>query len=101
MMTITEEEILVETSVETEKREDKGKEYKLVIYNDDYNTFEKVIMALMTHCSMILEEAHHCTLKIHNEGSCVVMRDDKSILEPICENINDIGIDAIVEEDKK
>lgn len=100
-MNITEEEILVETDVKTEEETNNDKEYKLVIYNDDYNTFEKVILALMNYCSMVLEEAHHCTLKIHNEGSCVVMRDLKSVLEPICENINDIGIDANIEEDKK
>ena len=97
METIIEEEVLTETQEQVSD----NKDYKLTVYNDDYNTFDKVIIALMRYCSMTLDEASNCTWKIHNEGFCVVMRDKKSILEPICANINDDGIDANIEEDKK
>jgi ATP-dependent Clp protease adaptor protein ClpS len=71
---------------------------ELVVINDDYNTFDKVIRVLKKFCGLDDETAQLCTLKIHVEGSCIVMRDKKSILYPICENIVESGLNAEVND---
>jgi ATP-dependent Clp protease adapter protein ClpS len=42
-------------------------------------------------------------MKIHFEGECVVLKDKKAILEPICENLIESGLSAEIRdtEDKE
>ena len=65
---------------------------ELIVFNDDFNTFVKVITTLMVFCNLDAETAERYTIKIHNEGECSVLKDKKSKLFPICENINESGI---------
>lgn len=68
--------------------------YELIIINDDYNTFDKVIRCLIRYCGLAEGSAFIYTKRIHNEGSCVVLKDTKAVLEPICENLIDSGLNA-------
>lgn len=63
-LTDTEVEIL-EKTIETDVK-------KLVIYNDDVNTFDWVIDTLMEVCRHTSEQAEQCTLIIHYKGKCSV-----------------------------
>ena len=63
-LTETEFEIL-EKTIETDIK-------KLVIYNDDVNTFEWVIATLVEVCRHTSEQAEQCTLIIHYKGKCSV-----------------------------
>jgi ATP-dependent Clp protease adaptor protein ClpS len=63
-LTETEVEILDETVVTDVK--------KLVIYNDDVNTFDWVIDTLIEVCGHTSEQAEQCTLIIHYKGKCSV-----------------------------
>jgi ATP-dependent Clp protease adaptor protein ClpS len=63
-LTETELEILEET-VDTDIK-------KLVIYNDDVNTFDWVIDTLMEVCGHTSEQAEQCTIIIHYKGKCAV-----------------------------
>ena len=66
MQALTETEVeILEKTIETEIK-------KLVIYNDDVNTFEWVIVTLMEVCSHTSEQAEQCTLIIHYKGKCSV-----------------------------
>ncbi|WP_254561972.1 ATP-dependent Clp protease adaptor ClpS [Dyadobacter diqingensis] len=60
----TETEIL-EKTVETELK-------KLVVYNDDVNTFDWVIDTLVDVCKHTSEQAEQCTIIIHYKGKCSV-----------------------------
>ncbi len=71
---------------------------ELVVLNDDYNTFEHVIKTLKRFCGLSDDAAEMCTFKIHTEGQCVVMKDNKSVLYPICENIIESGLSAEVQD---
>lgn len=46
--------------------------HELVVFNDDVNTFEDVIDALVDICDHSLEQAEQCTLLIHHRGQCAV-----------------------------
>ncbi|TDI68865.1 MAG: ATP-dependent Clp protease adaptor ClpS [Bacteroidetes bacterium] len=84
------EEELVEVLEEKEKPKD------LVIFNDDYNTFEHVIETLIRVCRHSAEQAEQCTLIIHYQGKCSVKKGPVTKLKPMKEAICDVGIDARV-----
>ncbi len=69
----------------------------LIIYNDDYNTFEHVIDALVKVCEHNPVQAEQCTWIIHNNGKCQVKRGEYDRLEPMCTALLDRGISATIE----
>jgi len=68
----------------------------LVVYNDDFNTFDHVIKTLMDVCGHQAEQAEQCTLLIHYKGKCAVKTGTYEELEPMCTAIHDRGISADV-----
>jgi ATP-dependent Clp protease adaptor protein ClpS len=66
----------------------------LVVFNDDYNTFEHVIHTLIRVCSHTEEQAEQCTLIIHFRGKCTVKSGAFDFLKPMREAICEAGIDA-------
>lgn len=46
--------------------------YKLVLHNDDVNTFDFVIECLIEICKHTPEQAEQCTLLVHYKGKCTV-----------------------------
>lgn len=75
-----------------------GDHFHLVVWNDEVNTFDWVIKALMDICGHEQEQAEQCTLIIHFKGKCTVKQGDYSKLRTMCEAITDRGIGATVEE---
>lgn len=51
-----------------------GREYYLVLYNDDIHSFDYVTEALMDVCGHAYEQAMQCTLIAHNKGSCDIRK---------------------------
>lgn len=69
-------------------------EYNVVVYNDDFNTFEHVITTLIKVCKHTPEQAEQCTWLIHYKGKCVVKSGELDQLRPIKDAICEAGIDA-------
>ena len=70
---------------------------KLVVYNDDVNTFDFVIDTLVQVCRHSKEQAEQCTLLIHYKGKCIVREGSYTDLLPMCSAIHDRGISADIE----
>jgi len=85
----SEEELLVEELVDKE-------EHDLVVFNDDINTFEHVSKILIKVCKHSQEQAEQCTMIIHYKGKCSVKKGSVSKLKPMCESINEAGIQAAI-----
>lgn len=68
--------------------------HDLVVYNDDFNTFDHVINTLMRICKHSSEQAEQCTWLIHYKGKCSVKKGSKDYLAPMKNGILDAGIDA-------
>ena len=83
---------LEQTFFETE--EVAVEESSLVIYNDDFNTFEHVIETLIRVCKHTQEQAEQCTWLIHYKGKCSVKNGPYEILVPMKNAILEAGIDA-------
>lgn len=71
---------------------------KLVIYNDDYNSFEHVIRCLMKYCEHTMEQAEQSAFIIHTKGKYAVKEGLFDDLKPMREALNEKGIDAKIEK---
>lgn len=66
----------------------------LVVFNDDFNTFDHVIQTLIRVCKHTVEQAEQCTWLIHYRGKATVKSGAMDELKPMREAICDAGIDA-------
>jgi ATP-dependent Clp protease adaptor protein ClpS len=82
-------QVLVDVIAEDEK--------DLVVYNDDFNTFEHVINTLVKVCKHTAEQAEQCTYIIHYRGKCAVKKGTFDELKPMKESICEAGIDAKIQ----
>lgn len=85
---------LIETDIEEEILRAEKKLNEIVIYNDDFNTFQYVIDTLIKVCGHEALQAEQCTLMIHYNGKCAVKKGEYKKLKPICENILERGLTA-------
>ena len=69
-------------------------EYSVVVYNDDFNTFEHVIETLKKTCRHTQEQAEQCTYLVHYKGKCAVKTGEIKKLTPVKDAICNAGIDA-------
>ncbi len=66
-MTIKEKKL---PDVSTDTRKDSGK--RLILFNDDVNTFDFVIETLIEVCGHDPQQAENCTLIAHLKGKCTI-----------------------------
>ena len=76
----------------------KSSEYVLIVYNDDFNTFEHVIETLIDLCGHTAEQAEQCTFLIHYKGKCDVKRGTAKQLRPLSEALGERGLTAAIEK---
>lgn len=69
-------------------------ERDLMVYNDDYNTFDHVTNTLVKVCKHTVHQAEQCTWLIHYKGKCSVKKGTFEELKPMKDGICDAGIDA-------
>ena len=68
--------------------------YKLVLHNDDVNTFDFVIMCLIDICEHTPEQAEQCTMLIHYKGKCTVKTGELEKLKPMHQALLDKGLSS-------
>lgn len=78
-----------------EEVEVEGKQ--LIVYNDDFNTFDHVIESLIKVCKHDPIQAEQCTFLIHYKGKCSVKKGSYEALEPMCTALLERGITAEIE----
>ena len=71
---------------------------KLVLYNDDHNSFDKVIMALIIYCEISSARAAEFAMRIHNEGKAVVKYGSREQLEPIAKTFGELDLTCEIED---
>ena len=82
---------------ETEVLDDIGTECSLIVWNDEVNTFDWVIQALVEICDHTQEQAEQCAMIIHSQGKYAVKHGTYEVLKPMCDAITERGIGATVE----
>jgi ATP-dependent Clp protease adaptor protein ClpS len=68
--------------------------HHLVLYNDDFNTFDHVIFTLIKVCEHSAEQAEQCSLIVHYKGKCTVKSGEIEDLKPRCQALLDAGLSA-------
>jgi len=86
-------EELVEVALDIDQEKERG----LIVYNDDYNTFDHVTSALIKVCKHRPIQAEQCTYIIHYKGKCLVKKGSYEILKPMREALSEAGIKAVIE----
>lgn len=72
--------------------------YKLVLHNDDYNTFDWVITCLMNVCKHEYEQANQCAHIVHFKGECDVKYGDFEKLSEMKSKLQNAGLSVTIEE---
>lgn len=70
---------------------------KLVLYNDDVNTFDFVIESLVEVCKHDLIQAEQLTLLVHYKGKAIVKEGEEPTLAAMCTALTDRGLSAVIE----
>ena len=83
-----------DTLVEEKVEEETTVSHSLTIFNDDYNTFDDVISALVTVCGHNHIQAEQCAYITHFKGKCAVKGGNFDILTPMRDAICLRGISA-------
>ncbi len=84
----------VETLEQVELLEEETDLRDLIVFNDDFNTFDHVINTLIRICRHTTEQAEQCTWLIHFKGKCTVKSGSFDELKPMKDGICEAGIDA-------
>ena len=86
------EDVLLEEEIE-----DIGHLSRLVVYNDDHNTFDWVIQCLMEILGHTFEQSEQLALIIHFKGKATVKTAPLSELKPLKDGLTDRGLSAVIE----
>jgi len=86
------------------KKETKPKEkstninpYKLILHNDNFNTFDWVITCLIKVCGHNHDQAEQCAYIIHFKGKCDVKNGDFETISKMKKKLIDAGLSATME----
>lgn len=72
---------------------------KLLVYNDDHNTFDWVIKCFIDILNHSFEQAEQLSLLIHLKGKAVVKTASKKELLPKKDALIERGLSAVIEEE--
>lgn len=74
---------------------------ELIVYNDDYNTFDWVIKCFMEICHHTFEQSEQLSLIIHFKGKASVKTGAFETLKPMKDALIDRGLSAVIESCKE
>lgn len=72
-------------------------EHKIILFNDDVNTFDYVIDMLISICDHSPEQAEQCAMIVHYKGKCCVKSGSYEDLEPRCTALLNGGLSAEIQ----
>jgi ATP-dependent Clp protease adaptor protein ClpS len=70
---------------------------KLILFNDDVNTFDHVINMLVKYCKHEPMQAEQCAYIVHYSGKCDVKNGSYEELELVCTALLDAGLSAEIQ----
>ena len=72
----------------------KSDEHQIILYNDDFNTFDHVIESLINICDHSPVQAEQCTLIVHYKGKCSVKSGTLIDLKPRLKRLIEVNLSA-------
>lgn len=74
-----------------------GLSHQVVVYNDDFNTFDWVIKCFIDICGHTSAQAEQLSLLVHFKGKAIVKEGSYDDLKPIKDALCDRGLSAVIE----
>ncbi len=82
---------------EVKQKENNTDSASLIVYNDDVNTFDHVILCLIAICGHTSHQAEQCAMIVHNSGKCKVKSGGLDEMIKMAEKLidNDLTVEVI------
>ncbi|MCX6188963.1 MAG: ATP-dependent Clp protease adaptor ClpS [Bacteroidetes bacterium] len=74
------------------------KQYALILYNDDVNTFDHVINCLVKYCGHQTSQAEQCANIVHFKGKCQVNNGALKDMQQQCTALLEEKLSAKIED---
>lgn len=82
------------TKKDVDRLEKKTNLHEIVLHNDDVNSFDFVIDALIDVCEHTSLQAQQCTILVHYKGKASVKKGEFKDLKSRCTKLLDLGLSA-------
>lgn len=92
--TVTMSDIQIEEEVDIQLDKLINKQRELILFDDDYHTFDFVIDSLVSVCEHSMIQAEQCTYIVHYKGKCAVKRGAYNSLTSFCNALKNRGLTA-------
>lgn len=70
---------------------------QILVYNDDFNTFDWVIQCFMEVCHHTQEQAEQLSILVHFKGKAIVKTGPYEKVKPLKDALVDRGLSAVIE----
>ncbi len=71
--------------------------HRLILWNDDFNTFDHVIFCMMKYLDYTENQAEKLAWKVHNEGKCAILEGSFTEVEVYRKILQQEGLTVSVE----
>lgn len=71
---------------------------QLIVYNDDFNTFDWVIQCFMEVCNHTFEQSEQLSLIVHYKGKAIVKTGNLDKLKPMKDALVERGLSAVIDQ---
>lgn len=88
---------LLEDIEEVALKDDNVYKHKVILFNDDFNTFDHVERCLMEICFLTSEQAQKLTFQIHHNGKGVCYQGSLEACETVAEKLTAQDLTVSVE----
>lgn len=78
----------------------KGHAARIIVYNDDHNSFDWVIQCFVEVLGHTHEQAEQLSFIIHFKGKACVKRGSRKELKPLKDALVERGLSAVITSDK-
>ena len=92
----TKEHISPDVDIDVDVLEEHDSPFQLIVWNDDVNTFDWVIVSLIEVCKHSSIQAEQCAFLIHETGKYAVKKGSFEELDPMRTALLDRGISVTI-----
>lgn len=84
----------IQEQIDVDVLEQEVPQHEIILYDDDFHTFDFVIDSLIDVCEHTLIQAEQCTMLVHYTGKCAVKTGEYQELKPKCSKLLELGLTA-------
>ena len=86
-----------QTQIDDLIKQSKDNSKVLMLYNDDVNSFDHVMLCLIKYCKHSITQAEQCALLVHHKGKCDIKRGSFDDILPIYTVLLDNKLNVSIE----